>query len=125
MFETTEVIYSYTRAQAIEDGVLIDVTHTAEEAGFRVPVALTTAVWMDCVDWPIDDRSQDMEGRLWDVLYLAAFEARRKRNSRRVVFQLLRVIRGCNQLFPVQLVLHIGGGDHGEPVITIMQPNED
>ncbi len=125
MFETTEVIYRYTRAQAIEDGVLIDVTHTAEEAGFRVPVALTTAVWMDCVDWPIDDRSQDMEGRLWDVLYLAAFEARRKRNSRRVVFQLLRVIRGSNQLFPVQLVLHIGSGDHGEPVITIMQPNED
>jgi type I site-specific restriction endonuclease len=28
-----EVIYSYTRAQAIEDGVLVDVTDMAKEAG--------------------------------------------------------------------------------------------
>jgi hypothetical protein len=26
---------------------------------------------------------------------------------------------------PVQLALHIGPGDAGEPVITIMQPSED
>ena len=30
-----EVIFSYTHAQAIEDGVLIDLTPTAIEAGFR------------------------------------------------------------------------------------------
>jgi type I site-specific restriction endonuclease len=30
-----EVIFSYTRAQAIADRVLIDVTPTALEAGFR------------------------------------------------------------------------------------------
>ena len=32
-----EVIFSYTRAQAIADRVLIDVTPTAVEAGFPVP----------------------------------------------------------------------------------------
>jgi len=31
MFEDTDVIYSYTRAQAIDDGVLVDVTETARE----------------------------------------------------------------------------------------------
>src|SRR5262249_4146387 len=33
------------RADALRDGVLIDVTPTAREAGFRYPVALTAATW--------------------------------------------------------------------------------
>ena len=31
------VIFSYTRAQAIADGVLIDATELAKQAGFRYP----------------------------------------------------------------------------------------
>lgn len=40
-----ELIYSYTRAQALADGELVDVSQTAIEAGFRVPVAITRALW--------------------------------------------------------------------------------
>ena len=43
MFEEADLIYSYTRADAIRDGVLIDVTATAQEAGIRWPVAVTCA----------------------------------------------------------------------------------
>ena len=32
------VIYSYSRAQAIAEGVLVDVTEIAKEAGFKWPV---------------------------------------------------------------------------------------
>ena len=32
-------IYSYSRQQAIDDGVLVDITEMAQEAGFRFPVA--------------------------------------------------------------------------------------
>ena len=39
-----EIIFSYTRAQAIADRVLVDVTPTALEAGFRFPVAATSAL---------------------------------------------------------------------------------
>ncbi len=35
------VIHTYTRAQAIEDGVLIDVSETSSEAGFKWPAAIT------------------------------------------------------------------------------------
>jgi len=35
------VIYSYARAQALADGVLIYVTAQAKSPGFRVPVAVT------------------------------------------------------------------------------------
>ena len=37
-----EVVYSYSRAQALADGVLIDVSDTAREAGFRWPVSTAT-----------------------------------------------------------------------------------
>lgn len=42
-------INTYGRSEAIEDGVLVDVTETACEAGFAIPVALTIGVWEDCV----------------------------------------------------------------------------
>lgn len=63
-----EVIHSYTRAQAIEDGYLVDVTETAREAGFVWPVAMTRAVWEDCVEWCEEDSKrqthQDLSGRM-------------------------------------------------------------
>ena len=42
-----DLIDSYSRAQAIEDGTLIDVSEIANEAGFTIPVAVTQAVWHD------------------------------------------------------------------------------
>ena len=42
------VISTYSRAQALEDGVLVDAGPLAKEAGFRWPVAITAAAWEDC-----------------------------------------------------------------------------
>ena len=44
-FEDAPLNFSYTRAQAIEDGVLVDLTAWAKETGFRIPVACTSTVW--------------------------------------------------------------------------------
>ena len=44
-----EIIYVYTRAEAIEDKVLIDVSELARKVGFECPVAITSAVYADCV----------------------------------------------------------------------------
>lgn len=124
-------IYAYTRAQALEDGVLVDVTETAKEAGFRVPVAMTTAAWADAVEWTEADSkrqtSQDESGRLWDVVWMSYLAVRRGGMEPRKAFQLLRVPRGGRGVRPrlTTLHIHIGPGDSGEPVITIMQPGED
>jgi len=45
MFENADLIYRYTRADAIRDGVLIDVSATAKDEGFQYPVALTAAAY--------------------------------------------------------------------------------
>src|SRR5215831_3962829 len=70
MFDESDLIHRYTRADAIRDGVLIDVSAVAREAGIRYPVALTRAVWERCVTVPPGVVCQDEAGRLWDVLFL-------------------------------------------------------
>jgi len=127
-----DVISTYSRAQAIEDGMLIDVSETAQEAGFKYPIALTAAAWADCVAWTENDNEkqtyQDESGRLWDVLYMASNGIRASKNSGdRLLFQLYRV--PCDgrstKAERTSLKLIIGPGDTPEPVITILLPNED
>ena len=126
IFAGATVIHAYTRAQALQDGGLIDVTEMAREAGFRVSVALTAAVWGDCVAWDNKHEAayQDESGRLCDVLTMAGMATRLVRGDR-ACFTVLRIPRGGQQAEPVRLVIHVGPGDEGEPVVTIMQPGED
>lgn len=125
------VISTYTRAQAIADGVLVDVSGTAREAGFRIPVAMTTAAWADCVAWTDADSqrqtSQDEQGRLWDVLWMASRAARRAGGQQRLAFQLYRIPRGGRGIRPRVTTLHLalGPSDASEPVITILMADED
>src|SRR5688500_3742609 len=72
---------------------LVDVSASAAEAGFRVPVAMTRAAWRDCVEWTAQTAAtkpvpQDELGRLWDVVWMAAFAARKARGSQRFAFSL-------------------------------------
>ena len=68
MSNTENVVFSFSRAQAIADGVLIDVSDVAKEAGFRFPVAMTADAWSDCVAWRENSQGagQSRAGRLWD-----------------------------------------------------------
>ncbi|WP_199821072.1 DUF6573 family protein [Streptomyces fulvoviolaceus] len=71
---------------------------------------------------------QDERGRLWDVLFMSRAAIRRSGGGGgEVTVDLRRVPRNGRdrQARRVQLVCAIGPGDHGEPVITIMQPGED
>ena len=127
-----EVISTYTRAQAIEDGVLIDAGSMAQEAGFKWPVAVTSAAWADCVAWSEDDSDkqvhQDQSGRLWDVLFMASHAIRTGPGSGdRLLFQLYRLPRDGRSIKAelTTLKLIVGPGDQGEPVITILLPHED
>lgn len=127
-----DVISTYTRAQALEDGVLIDPGTMAAEAGFKWPVAITADAWADCVAWSEDDSArqvhQDQDGRLWDVLFMAFYAVRTSKESGdRILFQLLRVPRDgrSTKAKLVTLRMIVGPSDSGEPVITILLPHED
>lgn len=119
-----DLIHSYTRAQAIEDGVLVDVTTTAREAGIRFPVALTRAAWERCVTVPPGVECQDEAGRLWDVLWVLRHTTRW---GGQVIPFSVHVRNDNKDRVPplVHLKAVCGPGDNGEPVITVMMPDED
>ena len=62
-----EAIYAYTRKQAVADGVQVEISQTAREAGIRFPVFLTRAVYDAYVTVPEGVTCQDEAGRLWDL----------------------------------------------------------
>jgi hypothetical protein len=126
MFENADLIHSYSRADALRDGVLIDVSATAREAGVRWPVALTAAVWGRCVAIPPGVACQDEAGRLWDVLTMLRLAAGRSGGGSEVRFAVhVRDDNGEGTPPLVRLKAVCGPGDDGEPVITVMLPDED
>jgi hypothetical protein len=126
-WDDAEVISIYTRAQALEDGVLVDVSETAKEAGIKFPVALTATVYGKYVEVPEGVTCQDERGRLWDILWMFRCAAA-KFHGDTLLFKLY--VRNHNRerldrRDLVTLKAVIGPGDTPEPVITIMLPEED
>ena len=139
-----EVIYSYTRAQAIADGVLVDLSapsftfrpglNILKEAGIKFPVAMTSTAFARVVqdpDEPLPD-GQDVSGRLWDVL--TVFKLYARQNGGDTIFFFVTVLNWVYvdgkrtervKQESVQLKAVSGPGDTPEPVITIMLPDED
>lgn len=132
MFTNDDLIFSYTRAQAIADGVLMDITEQAKGFGFKLPMALTDAVYTKAVEWTEADSDrkpglgQSTDGRLNDLLTMS-YLAARDTDDNRAPFRVLVVPRfdAGETAEELELVLHIGPGDRGEPVLTIMLPDED
>lgn len=122
--DTLQVIYSYTRRQALADGVLIDATELAKEAGFVHPVAMTSAAWTHCVSVPDQCPWQDETGRLWDVLWML-FNAVKKDQERNPIHFTVFVQNSPSRTSEVALKAICGPGDDGAPVVTIMLPMEE
>jgi hypothetical protein len=126
MFSDCEVISTYTRKQATEDGVLVDVSKTAKEAGFLFPVAVTRGVWNEIiVPGPEEIKyGQSIDGRLRDVLWMLFCAIKQgKSNGDRTDYQVIAT-KGKKQILH-KLYSLCGPGDNGEPVITILLPWED
>jgi hypothetical protein len=126
MFENSDLIHSYSRAQAIEDGLLIDSSKTAKEAGIRFPVALTRALWERCVAVPPGVICQDEAGRLWDIVWLLRLAITRSAGGSEVRFGVY--VRNDNREGTpplVRLKAVCGPDDDGSPCLTVMLPEED
>ena len=124
------VIYAYTRAQAIADDVLVDVTETSKEVGFKLPVAITEALHNHLTPTKADTAiGQDYDGRLWDVLWLAAFTIKLADRGTdtvtfTVVLQEVEAKSGQPEKVDLRLRAVCGPGDEGEPVFTIGFPDD-
>jgi hypothetical protein len=139
-WEGFEVVSTYSRKQAIDDGVLVDLTADGEtkllvhEAGFKLPVAMTATAFHDTVLVGTTENDageftfpsgQSTKGRLWDVLTMLRFAIRSHRDTDRVDFKVAVDVKGDGKHETVCLWALIGPGDTAAPVLTIMLDGED
>jgi hypothetical protein len=132
LFDDAEILSRYTRAQALEDGILVDMTvepfgSMAREAGLKWPIAMTSTAFHACV--AIDEEeskghsSQDVKGRWWDCLMML----RRTRREVSPLEQRWKLIvqdpDGRSRLKELKCVS--GPADDMSPCLTFMLPNED
>lgn len=121
--EDWDIIYSYSREQAIQDGILIDCSSLAKELGYVFPVAITDTLWQMHINKEFN--GQSATGRLWDVLNVLRWQIKViKQESSILLFEVyFRQEDGSQEL--IKLKAHVGPGNSGEGVLTIMLPNED
>lgn len=136
MTEVSEVfgdlLYSYTRADAINDGVLIPVDpQICKEAGIKWPVAITDHLWSYIDPENINEMiGQSVSGRLWDLLWMFRTEAaspkwRGEDRIRLKVIFLMKTAKTPARQETITVIAACGPGDFGEPVITLMLPEDD
>ena len=134
------VIHSYTRADMLADGLLVDVSAAARESRLQLPTALTRACYETCVAWTDADRrksrslaGQDERGRLHDVLWMA-FVCGLAPHARNILplqdtparyTLLVRPRPGRGRVQRQSLQLRLGAGDDGRPCWTIGMRDED
>src|ERR1017187_10507563 len=121
------VIYAYTRAQAVADGVQVAVTKTAQEAGIKFPMFLTRAVFDKYVAVPPDVTGQDEAGRLWDVVWMTRFAIIRARPGCDRLPVALYIRNDDRTARLVKLIATCGPLDIDDPspAITVMMVDED
>ena len=122
-----EVVYAYSRSQAVADGVQVEVTKTAQEAGIRFPVFLTRTVFESFVAVPEGVGGQDEAGRLWDIVWMLRHAIRRANAGQSRLPFALYVRNDDRGPKLVKLIAACGPLDIDDPqtAITVMLPGED
>jgi len=122
-----EIVSTYARAQAIEDGMLVDLMQNELEEvcrqHYRYPIACTVAVFelmRKAVENP--RYCNDYAGVLHDMLWMSRTMGRWVDEQTRV-FRVIIQGAGRQRYYDFKIVCH--PGDQGEPVLTIMLPDED
>ena len=115
-------IFSYSRAEALADGTLRDVSEMAREAGLRYPVALTLAAWQAVVEVPQYVLCETEEGRLWDLLNVLMWAAKGVAGSE-IEFSFM-VADEFARLNEIELRAICGPSDDGSPAVTVLLRNE-
>lgn len=138
-----EVIHSYSRADALADGELVDVSKAGRDAGLRLPTVVTRAVWDRYCEFDARSAGQCLAGRVWDVVWMLRLAiARGNKDESQLAYSLFVAIPvgveyqsnerrlGAGDDLPathreVTLKVIVGPGDTAEPVLTILMPWED
>ncbi len=116
-----QCINAYTRAQALADGVLVDLTQLPMiRQQWRHPMACTYTVW-SIIKEAAAQEGNELTCLLYDVSTMARIASRIAGGTSTNTIRFKVILGHRNQ----PLKLHVGPGDTSESVLTLMLPDED
>ncbi len=120
-----EIVSHTSRAAALEDGDLIDITYAAKEVGIQLPVAISREAWNLCVAMtPATRESRHTQARrLHDVVSMLLWAMRRSAPGRDIAFEVRCVTTNLRETC-IPLRANVTYGDYAEPVMTLVLPEE-
>lgn len=141
MSKEFQIISSYTTRQAIADGVLVSVdSKISEEAGIVYPVLMTGTVWTRYIQVPAGMDHQELDGRLWDLLFMFAVQGRKSKGGALLFFKVLFLLpiemswldnekrelqsEPETRLVTLKAVVSAHDIDNPSPAVFIMLPGE-
>ena len=122
-FEGADIIHSYSRAEAIEDGVLIDVSKQAAAVGITLHTAVTPGIWAELIGNPKWEGWGTEDERLKRLLSDACNELEKAGSG--IAFFSIRMVDMGSIVGEIHLRAQRGPGDNLEPVLTVMLGQED
>jgi hypothetical protein len=123
-----QAICTWSRAQAVADGLQMDITRTAQKAGIRFPVFLSRAVFDACVAIPEGATSQGEAERLWNIAWALRFAIRRAGAHGQIYVRFaIYVCDDDGRPKLVKLTASCGAldFDDSQTAITIAMPDEE
>jgi len=94
--------------------------------GFKVNTVVTDHLYGNYLTPPVglEGEGQSLEGRLTDLLFKTLIVAKTSGGGSRIEFDVL-FLMSPGKWATVKILVIIGPGDHGEPVLTIMLPEDE
>ena len=104
-----ELIFSYTRKQAIADEVLIDITWISKQVGFKYPCCVNERLYHHYGE---DEDTRDVA--LANLLIELLLKAHTSKEADRIY----------TKVDGEEVVLHVGPDDDGNPCLTLCHSSE-
>lgn len=117
----------YTRKEALDDGLLIDISKQARKHGIDQSVAITTALYYRCIEPDLDpgQAAQSLDERMHEVLTALG---QRLAGASGLVFLSFRcsfILRACPiEYEEVEIICASDDVEPGETWLTLMQEDD-
>ncbi len=119
-----ELIYAYSRAEAVAECEQFDISGLALGAGFKFPVFLTSRV-SNIIEESLIYGANSYEGVIWDILMVLKYQIKIEKAANLITFKVvINWQNEQNKTFDLLAECAPLDIDDPRPAITIMLPAE-
>jgi hypothetical protein len=121
------IVSNRSRAQALADGLLVDISGFAKEAFFRCPMAVSDSLFYNYLSphYGLLSKGQSLTARIQATLAALKTAILANPKARQLTFSHSYVMPDNSKPIPVEIIATLHPGDDGKPAITLSPAKEN